>query len=186
MIFDPTWSSTVSVRLEKTADLQAAIQKIEPIFKKLNPSNPFEYRFTDEEFEGKFSGVNLIGKVAGLFAGLSILITCLGLFGLAAFTAEQRTKELGIRKVMGATVSSLVLLISKDFSRLVVFAFIVAAPIAWWVMSGFLERYTYRISLAWWLLPAAGVFTLILALIIVSTQALKAAMSNPVNSLRND
>jgi putative ABC transport system permease protein len=186
MLFDPTWSSTVSVRLEKTADLQAAIQKIEPIFKKLNPSNPFEYRFTDEEFEGKFSGVNLIGKVAGLFAGLSILITCLGLFGLAAFTAEQRTKELGIRKVMGATVSSLVLLISKDFSRLVVFAFIVAAPIAWWVMSGFLERYTYRISLAWWLLPAAGVFTLILALIIVSTQALKAAMNNPVNSLRND
>jgi putative ABC transport system permease protein len=186
MLFDPTWSSTVSVRLEKTADLQVAIQKIEPIFKKLNPSNPFEYRFTDEEFEGKFSGVNLIGKVAGLFAGLSILITCLGLFGLAAFTAEQRTKELGIRKVMGATVSSLVLLISKDFSRLVVFAFIVAAPIAWWVMSGFLERYTYRISLAWWLLPAAGVFTLILALIIVSTQALKAAMNNPVNSLRND
>lgn len=186
MIFDPNWSSTISVRLEKTADLQASIQKVETVFKKLNPSNPFEYRFTDQEFAGKFSGVNLIGKVAGLFAGLSILITCLGLFGLAAFTAEQRTKELGIRKVMGATVSSLVLLISKDFSRLVIFAFIVAAPLAWWVMSGFLERYPYRITFAWWLLPAAGIFTLILALVIVSAQALKAALNNPVNSLRND
>lgn len=186
MIFDPDWSSTISVRLEKTADLQASIQKIETVFKKLNPSNPFEYRFTDQEFAGKFSGVTLIGKVAGLFAVLSILITCLGLFGLAAFTAEQRTKELGIRKVMGATVSSLVLLISKDFSRLVIFAFIVAAPLAWWVMSRFLERYPYRINFVWWLLPVAGIFTLILALVIVGAQALKAALNNPVNSLRND
>jgi putative ABC transport system permease protein len=186
MLFDPDWSSTITVRLEKTADLQANIHKVESVFKKLNPSNPFEYRFADQEFAGKFSGVSLIGTVAGLFAGLSILITCLGLFGLAAFTAEQRTKELGIRKVMGATVSSLVLLISKDFSRLVIFAFMVAAPLAWWVMSGFLERYPYRINFAWWLLPAAGMFTLILALVIVSTQALKAAMDNPVNSLRND
>jgi ABC-type antimicrobial peptide transport system permease subunit len=110
----------------------------------------------------------------------------LGLFGLAAFTAEQRSKEVSIRQVLGATVTGLVLLISKDFSRLVIIAFVIFAPLAWWFLTGFLEEYPYRINIAWWVFPLAGLSALIVALIIVSTQALRAATSNPVNSLRNE
>jgi putative ABC transport system permease protein len=186
LIFDPTWSSTVTVRLNKTTDLKASIDKVESVFKKLNPNYPFEYRFADADFERKFANINLISRLAAVFASLAILITCLGLFGLAAFTAEQRTKEVGIRKVMGASVTSLVLLISKDFSRLVIFGFLIAAPIAWWFLNNFLERYPYRISIIWWMLPLAGLGALVLALLIVSTQALKAAVSNPANSLRSE
>jgi ABC-type antimicrobial peptide transport system permease subunit len=105
---------------------------------------------------------------------------------LAAFTAEQRTKEIGIRKVMGASVSSLILLISKDFSKLVIFSFAVSAPIAWWFLNNFLERYPYRVSIVWWMLPLVGLFALTLAVLVVSTQAIKAAFSNPVESLRNE
>jgi putative ABC transport system permease protein len=156
------------------------------VFKKFNPSYPFEYRFADADFEKKFATINLISRLAAIFASLAIIITCLGLFGLAAFTAEQRTKEVGIRKVMGASVSSLVLLISKDFSRLVIFSFIVSAPVAWWFLNNFLERYPYRVTILWWMLPLVGLFALVLAVVIVSTQAIKAAVNNPVNSLRNE
>jgi predicted permease len=186
LIFVPDWSTTISLRLNKTDDLKASIAKIESVFKKLNPNYPFEYRFADADFERKFATINLISRLAAIFASLAIIITCLGLFGLAAFTAEQRTKEVGIRKVMGASVTSLVLLISKDFSRLVIFSFIVSAPLAWWFLNNFLERYPYRITILWWMLPLVGLFALALAVIIVSTQAIKAAVSNPVNSLRNE
>lgn len=186
LLFDPSWSSTVTLRLTKTNDLPASMAKVEAVFKKLNPNYPFQYRFTDVDFEKKFSSINLISRLAGIFAGLAIFITCLGLFGLAAFTAEQRTKEVGIRKVMGASVSSLVLLISKDFSRLVILAFLISAPVSWWFLNDFLQRYEYRIEVAWWVLLAVGVFALVLALIIVSTQALKAAVMNPTRSLRSE
>ncbi|MFM8914477.1 MAG: ABC transporter permease, partial [Flammeovirgaceae bacterium] len=161
IIFDPTWSSTLTVRIKPNGDLQNSLAKIEGVFKKLNPSYPFQYHFTDVDFEKKFSSINLISRLAGIFATLAIFITCLGLFGLAAFTAEQRTKEVGIRKVMGASVSSLVLLISKDFSRLVIFAFLISAPISWWFLNNFLERYEYRVQVAWWVLLGVGVFALI-------------------------
>jgi len=186
IIFDPTWSSTITLRLNPTEDYKSALDKIEQVFKQHNPNFPFEFRFVDKDFEKKFSDINLISRLATLFAGLAILITCLGLFGLAAYTAEQRTKEVGIRKVMGASVSSLVLLISKDFSRLVIFAFVISAPVAWWFLNNFLQRYAYRIEIAWWVLIGVGVFALLLALIIVSTQALKAAVSNPTKSLRSE
>lgn len=186
IIFDRDWSSTVTVRLSKTDDMKGAIAKVEQVFKQLNPNYPFEYRFVDADFDKKFNDINMISRLATLFASLAIIITCLGLFGLAAYTAEQRTKEVGIRKVMGASVSSLVLLISKDFSRLVVFAFIISAPIAWWFLTNFLQRYTYRIEVAWWVLIGVGVFALLLALLIVSTQALKAAVANPTKSLRSE
>jgi ABC-type antimicrobial peptide transport system permease subunit len=118
---------------------------------------------------------------------LAIVITGLGLFGLAAFTAEQRTKEIGIRKVMGASVSSLVGLISKDFSILVIIAFIVSSPVAWWVLNNLvLDRYKYRVDIPWWVFPVTGMIALVFALIIVSTQALRAAHANPATSLRND
>jgi putative ABC transport system permease protein len=186
MVFSPDWSSTISVRLEKTSDLPEAIAKVENVFKKLNPTNPLWYRFADMEFQTKFSSINLISRLAGIFASLAIAITCLGLFGLAAFTAEQRKKEVGIRKVMGATVSGIVLLISKDFSRLVFFAFVIAAPLAWLLLNNFLERYPYRVGIAWWVLPLAGIGSLMLALLIVGAQATRAARSNPVESLRSE
>jgi putative ABC transport system permease protein len=185
-VFIPTWTSTITIRLEKTTDMQASINKVEEVFKKFNPTYPFAYRFAEVEFDKKFSTINLVSNLAKVFAALALSITALGLFGLAAFTAEQRSKEVSIRKVLGASVTGLVLLISKDFSRLVILAFLLSAPIAWWFLSGFLERYPYRVNIAWWVLPLAGLSALIVALFIVSTQALRAATTNPVNHLRNE
>lgn len=187
MVFMPNWSSTINVRLEKTADLPAAVATVESTFKKLNPSFELSWRFADAEFETKFTSINLISRLSGMFAGLAILITCLGLFGLSAFTAAQRRKELGIRKVLGATVSGLILMLSKDFSQLIAVAFMIASPLAWWFLNNFfLEQYPYRITIAWWTIPAAGLTTLLLAMIIVGTQAFRAAQSNPVDSLRSE
>jgi putative ABC transport system permease protein len=187
MVFIPGWSSTINVRLDKTNDLPGAIAKVEDIFKKMNPMYPMSWRFADVEFERKFSSINLISRLAGIFATLAILITCLGLFGLAAFTAEQRRKELGIRKVLGATASGLVLLMSKDFSRLIVIAFVISSPVAWWFLNNFfLDQYPYRITIAWWIIPAAGIAALSLAMVIVGTQAFRAANNNPVDSLRSE
>jgi putative ABC transport system permease protein len=137
-------------------------------------------------FNRKFANINLISRVAGIFAVLAIAITCLGLLGLAAFTAEQRTKELGIRKVMGASVASLVMLISKDFTKLVLIAFALAAPLAGWCLNRFLLRYEYRIEIGYWIFGAVGAFALLLTVLIVSTQALKAALANPTRSLRSE
>ena len=186
MIFDPDWSSTITVRLNKTPDLKASIDKVEQVFKKINPTYPFDFRFADDDFEKKFSTINLISRLALIFASLAIVITCLGLFGLAAFTAEQRTKEIGIRKILGATISSLVVLISKDFSRLVIVAFVISAPLGWWFLNSFLERYPYRTEISGWILLLAGAGSLVLALVIVGTQAIRAALNNPVKSLRSE
>ncbi|MFZ6009622.1 MAG: ABC transporter permease [Bacteroidota bacterium] len=186
MVLIPDWVSAVSIRLEKTSDLQASLKKVEAIFKKYNPAYPFEYNFADVEFAKKFDTINMTSQLASLFAVLTIIITGLGLFGLAAFTAEQRTKEIGIRKVLGASVSSLVALMNMDFSRLVLIAFVIAAPLAWWMLNSFLERYQYRIVIAWWIFPLTGIVALLLAVAIVSTQAMRAARANPVNSLRNE
>jgi putative ABC transport system permease protein len=186
MIMDPDWVNVLTVRLEKTKDLKASLAKVEAVFKKYNPAYPFEYKFADEEFAKKFKTIDMTSSLANLFASLAIVITGLGLFGLAAFTAEQRTKEIGIRKVLGASVSGLVGLISRDFSILVVLAFLISAPISWWALDGFLQRYTYRIDMPWYVFPLTGVISLLFALAIVSTQALRAAKSNPVNSLRNE
>ncbi|NOS54701.1 MAG: FtsX-like permease family protein [Cyclobacteriaceae bacterium] len=182
----PEWASSVTLRLEETADLPSAVNKIEEVFKKYNPAYPFTYQFADVEFNKKYTAINLISKLANLFAFLAILITGLGLFGLAAFTAEQRTKEIGIRKVMGASVPSLVTLISKEFSLLVAISFVFAVPFSWWTLSSFLERYPYRIDFPWWTVVVAGGTALLFALAIVSTQALKAATSNPASSLRSE
>jgi predicted permease len=186
MFLIPGWSSTITIRLNKTDNLTEAIAQVESIFKKHNPTYPFEYNFTDEVFARKFANIDLISRIASIFAGLAIAITCLGLLGLAAFTAEQRTKELGIRKVMGATVSSLVMLISKDFTRLVLIAFVLAAPLAWWYLNQFLLRYQYRIEIGYWIFGAVGGLALLLTVLIVSTQALKAALANPTKSLRSE
>lgn len=186
MVLIPEWASAVTIRLNKTNDLQASIRKVEDIFKKYNPAYPFEYKFADVEFAKKFTTINMISRLASLFASLAIFITGLGLFGLAAFMAEQRTKEIGIRKVMGASVLSLVSLMSKDFSRLVLVAFLISSPVAWWLLTTFLERYPVRITIPWWVFPVTGMVALAFASAIVSTQALRAARANPANSLRNE
>lgn len=184
--YQPGWASSVTVRLEETKDITGSMKKVEEVFKKYNPAYPFEYQFVDEQFNKKYTTINLISTLANLFAVLAILITGMGLFGLAAFTAEQRTKEIGIRKVMGASVPGLVTLISKEFSFLVMISFVLSAPMAWWSLTSFLERYPYRIDFPWWAIAVAGIVALVFALVIVGTQALKAAMSNPANSLRSE
>jgi putative ABC transport system permease protein len=182
----PTWVNAVTIRLAKTNDLSGAMKRLEAIFKKYNPAYPFEYDFADVEFGKKFNAINMMSGLASVFTFLAICITGLGLFGLAAFTAEQRTKEVGIRKVLGASVSNLVLLISKEFTILVILAFIVSAPLAYFGSGIILERYPYRIDFPMWVLPVSGFLSLTFALVIVSTQAFKAASSNPVTSLRNE
>ncbi|MEQ1584742.1 MAG: ABC transporter permease [Cyclobacteriaceae bacterium] len=186
VILDPEWIDAVTVRLKKTNDLQASIDKVKTIFEKYAPAYPFEYKFADQEFQKKFTTINLTSQLASLFATLTIIITGLGLFGLASFTAEQRTKEIGIRKVLGASVASLVQLMSKDFSRLVIISFAISAPLAWWLLTKYLERYPVRTTIEWWVFPLTGLIALVFALAIVSTQAWRAAHANPVNSLRNE
>lgn len=186
MILDKDWVNVLTVRLEKTNDLKASLAKVEAVMKKYNPAYPFEYTFADEDFAKKFSTIDMTSSLANLFASLAIIITGLGLFGLAAFTAEQRTKEIGIRKVLGASVSGLVKLISRDFSILVIAAFVFAAPFSWWALDMYLDRYKYRIDIAWWVFPLTGLIALVFALLIVSTQALRAAHANPVKSLRSE
>lgn len=186
VILDPGWIDAVTIRLKKTGDLQASINAVKTIFEKYAPAYPFEYRFADVEFQKKFTTINLTSTLASLFASLTIIITGLGLFGLASFTAEQRTKEIGIRKVLGASVPSLVGMMSKDFSRLVIISFALSAPLAWWLLTKYLERYPVRTGIAWWIFPLTGLIALIFAVAIVSTQALRAARSNPVNSLRSE
>jgi putative ABC transport system permease protein len=186
MVLIPEWIDAVSIRLKKTKDLPASIDAVKKVFEKHSPAYPFEYKFADVEFQKKFTTINLTSKLASLFATLTIVITGLGLFGLAAFTAEQRTKEIGIRKVLGASVPTLVTLISKDFSRLVIISFVFSAPLAWYLLNKYLERYTIRTEIGWWVLPLTGIIALLFALSIVSTQALRAAHANPVNSLRSE
>ncbi len=186
MVLIKEWASAVTIRLEKTQDLKGSISKVEEVFKKYNPAYPFEYAFADVEFAKKFTTINMISRLASLFASLAIVITGLGLFGLAAFMAEQRTKEIGIRKVMGASISSLIALMSKDFSKLVIVAFLISSPLAWLLLNDFLQRYPYRIGIPWWVFPVTGLVALAFATLIVSTQAYRAARANPATSLRNE
>lgn len=186
VILDPDWIDAVTVRLKKTEDLPAAINTVKAVFEKYAPAYPFEYTFADVEFQKKFTTLNLVSTLSRLFAALTIIITGLGLFGLASFTAEQRTKEIGIRKVLGASVSSLVGMMSKDFSILVIISFLFSSPFAWWALNKYLERYPIRVDIAWWIFPVTGLIALAFAIAIVSTQALRAARSNPVTSLRSE
>ena len=186
MILDPDWISIVSVRLSKNKEITASMEVVKNIFEKYNPAYPFDYSFADVAFQSKFKTINMTSSLATLFAILAIIITGLGLFGLASYTAEQRTKEIGIRKVLGASVSSLVKLMSTEFSRLVIIAFAISAPLAWYLMDLYLERYPIRTEINWWIFPLTGFIALFYALFIVTNQARRAAKANPVDSLRNE
>jgi ABC-type antimicrobial peptide transport system permease subunit len=176
----------LSLRIKKTEDLQASLKTIENVFNQYNSAYPFEYTFADIEFNEKFKTINMTQRLANLFTLLTIIITGLGLFGLAAYTTEQRTKEIGIRKVMGATVLGIITLISKDISRLVVIAFALSAPLAWWLLNSYLERYPIRMDIPFWIFPVTGLIALFFALSIVISQALRAAHRNPSVSLRDE
>jgi putative ABC transport system permease protein len=178
-------ASALYVRL-KTGDVEAAIKKIEAVIKKDNPSYPFTYQFADDQFNKMFFNEQVMSELSRIFASLAIIISCLGLFGLAAFTAERRTKEIGIRKVLGASVAGITTLLSKDFLQLVAISCIVAFPAAWWMMHNWLQSYKYRIGISWWIFIAAGISALLIALITISFQSIKAAVANPVKSLRTE
>src|SRR5262249_8091420 len=140
--------------------------------------------FADDAYARKFRDEQEQGKLAGLFAGLAIFISCLGLFGLSTYMAESRTKEIGVRKVLGASVANIAFLLSADFVRLVLFAIVIASPVAWFVMSKWLNNFSYRIPLSAWIFLAAGLMALLIAIVTVAGQAIRAALSNPVKSLR--
>lgn len=180
------WGGVITVRLSRNQPLETSLATVKSIFEKYNPAYPFDYSFVDQQFQEKFSTIQLTRKLALSFSVLALLITCLGVFGLAAFTAEQRTKEIGIRKVLGASVGNLIRLMTKDFSNLVIVAFVIAGPFSFYLMNKYLDRYPIRINLEWWAILLAGIFVLLFALIIVAFQARKAASTNPVDSLRTE
>jgi predicted permease len=182
----PPWASNLYVRLKPTGDPENAIAKIETVMKTNNPGYPFDYKFVDEQFNEIFKTEMLIGKLSRVFASLAIVISCLGLFGLAAYTAERRTREIGIRKVLGASVSGITGLLSKDFLRLVLVSGIIAFPLAWWAMHKWLQNYAYRIEISWWVFLLAGSLAVLIALLTISSQAIRAALTSPVKNLRTE
>ena len=173
-------------RLSPNIKTQDAITQLTSIFNKYNPAFPYKYTFADEEYAAKFKLEVLIGKLAGLFAGLAIFISCLGLFGLAAYVAEQRTKEIGIRKVLGASVTQVWLLLSKDFIVLVLISCVIASPVALYFLKNWLQKYDYRISIGASVFIISAMMAILITIITVSFQAIKAAIANPVKSLRTE
>lgn len=184
--FNKDYSSTVSLRLNEGVNPQSVLPTIEAVFKKYNPAFPFEYQFVDEEFGKKFVSEELINKITNIFAALAIFICCIGLAGLASFTIEKRTREMGIRKVLGASVSQLLALISQEFLKLVLIAFIIAVPLTWWLMNEWLGNYIYHVDISIWLFAGVGMMVLMLTLIVVSANTIAAARNNPVRSLRSE
>jgi len=178
-------SSVLAVQL-KTDNMQASIQAIEELWKQFGSNLPFNYNFLDAEFNDMYNSEMQLSKIFTVFAGLAIMIGCLGLFALASFMAEQRTKEIGIRKVLGASVNGIVLMLSKQFSKLVLIAFLIAVPLAWWGISSWLESYQYKISIGWELFALSGVAAFFIAWITVAYHSIKVAVSNPVDSLKNE
>lgn len=185
-VASPEYNTVMYTRIKPQADIQKTLADIQGVLKKYNPAYPFQYRFVDDQFNGMFLTEMLASKLSRLFAALAIVISCLGLFGLAAYTAERRTKEIGIRKVLGASVTSITSLLSRDFLQLVVLSCLIAFPLAYWKMSLWLKGYRYHIDMQWWVYVVAGALAIIIALITISFQTIKAALANPVKSLRSE
>ena len=169
-----------------TADYPALLSDVEKIWKKIIPNTPFNYSFLDQDFQNNYQNDQLTSNIVLNFTVVTILIACLGLFGLAAFSAEQRTREIGIRKVLGASVANITGLLSKDFLRLVVIAIVIASPLSWYIMNQWLQNFAYKIELSWWMFAATGALAVFIALATVSFQSIKSALANPVKSLRPD
>lgn len=167
-----------------TTDISAAMKTVEKTVKTIVPDDPLEYRFLDEVVDNQYKTERRTDKLAEIIAVLSIFISCLGLFGLASFSSEQRTKEIGIRKVLGASVSGVLVMLTRDFTKWVLISNFIAWPIAWYAMSKWLQGFAYRVEMSWWLFVLAGGLTMLIAFITVSWQAIRAATANPVESLR--
>ena len=180
------YGSAVLLKLNAEVSKADALNKIQRVWKQHVPGMPFEYNFADEQYAKKFSNEVRIGKLASVFAVLAIFISCLGLFGLASFVTEQRTKEIGIRKIVGASLYNVWGMLTKDFVVLVLISFFISIPIAYYYLNHWLQQYEYRTEIAWWIFAVTGIGSLIITLITVSFQAIKAAMMNPVNSLRSE
>jgi putative ABC transport system permease protein len=180
------WFNVIHFKLNNAHNTAENLKLAEQVFKKYNPEYPFEYNFVDQEYAQKFGDEQRIGTLASLFAGLTIIISCLGLFGLAAYMAQNRIKEIGIRKVLGASVAGVTTMLSKDFLKLVMISFVIATPIAWWAMYTWLKGYSYRITISVWVFVLAAFITVLISLITVSFQAVKAALTNPVKSLKGE
>lgn len=180
----PANATYIFMKLKPTNNLQGTISALQTVFKKADDSQPFDYHFVDKDFDKKFRYQQFIGSLATIFGCLAILISCLGLFGLSAFMAEQRTKEIGVRKVLGASVASVIGLLSKNFLMLVVVSCVIAFPIAYWAVHDWLQSYPYRTPIHWWIFALTGILALLIALTTVSFQAIKAARTNPVKALK--
>ena len=182
----PSQARYLFIRNKPSAKTEQVLAAIETVLKKNNPAYPFQYTFVDDQFNNRFKSEMLIGKLSRSFSILAILISCLGLFGLSAYTAERRIKEIGIRKVLGASVAGITGLLSKDFIQLVLIASLVAFPVAWLAMNKWLQSYAYRIQISWWVFALAGISALVIALVTISFQSVKAALMNPVKNLRTE
>jgi putative ABC transport system permease protein len=182
----PGWVGLITIRINPKITVHDALNKITTVFKRYNPASPFDFKFVDEEYARKFSDEQRMGDIAFVFASLAIFISCLGLFGMASFMAEQRIKEIGVRKVLGATVLSLWQLLSKDFVALVFISWFIATPVSYYFMHHWLQGYQYRTGITWWIFAAAAAGAMIITLVTVSYQSIKAALANPVKSLRSE
>jgi hypothetical protein len=183
---DPTIGGILNIRLSPNMTTAASLAKVAAVCKEYSPAEPFDYHFADEDYAHKFADEERVGKLVGYFAALAIFISCLGLFGMASFVAEQRTREIGIRKVFGASAFNLWRLLNRDFVVLVIISVVIATPLAWYFMSNWLQHYALRTKLSWWVFEVTGAGAMLITLLTVSWQSIKAALMNPVKSLRSD
>ncbi len=184
VIATKNWIYNSVIRFNPQNGMAKNLRAAEKIFKKYNPAYPFTYQFVDREYQQKFNDQQQTGTLAFVFAGLTIFISCLGLFCLASYMAENRSKEIGIRKVLGASVAGIAQMLTKEFVTLVIIAIIIASPVAWWAMNKWLQEFTYRIDIGWLTFAIAGLVAIIIAVLTVSMQSVKAAMANPVKSIK--
>ena len=185
-LYDPNWSNVITIALKRDAPVTTALNRIGTVLKKYNPGAPFDYTFNDEDYAKKFADEERIGKLATFFTLLAIFISCLGLFGLASFVAEQRKKEIGVRKVLGASSYNLWQMLSKEFALLVIISCLIAVPLAWYYLHGWLKQYDYRTTIPSWIFLVSGIGALAITLVTVSVHAIRAAVANPVKSLRTE
>ena len=181
---DNVWPTIIAST--RTSNYKELLSKIEAAWKKNIPEEPFSYSFLDQKVQQQYESEISLSRIINLFTVIAILISCLGLFGLAAFSAQQRSKEIGVRKVLGASVTSVVRLLSNEFLKLVMIAFIISAPVAWLASEKWLEGFAYKADISWWMFAIAAVVVMAIALLTVSFQAIRAGMSNPVDALKTE
>jgi putative ABC transport system permease protein len=186
MLFSPRDGCTLLARIKPHTNLPTLLNKMEGIYKKYDKDTPFDYTFMDDAFNQQYKAEDRLASIFSVFTYITIILATLGLFGLAAFTIEQRNKEIGIRKVLGASLASINTLLSRDFLTLVILSIVIASPIAWWAMHKWLEGFAYRITISWWMFAAAGIVAIVTAIVTVSYHAIKAGIANPVDSLRSE